>query len=97
MAYLEGFGAFPEYHFHIKNACSTCQGLTAFTVSKLKSLGEYEKNAGVHIVIGRHNKIPEGVDDGKDVFLMGDCTHGLKKKLGRAVIKCYWTWGVPSR
>jgi len=95
MPYLEGFGVFPEYHFHIKNACSTCQGLTSFTMSKLKSLGEYGKNAGIHIVLGRHNKIPEGVDDGKDVFLMGDCTLGLKKKLERAGIKCYWTWGCP--
>jgi hypothetical protein len=35
------------------------------------------------------------VDDGKDVFLMGDCTLGLKKKLERAGIKCYWAWGCP--
>lgn len=97
MPYLEGFWVFPEYHFHIKNACSTCQGLTSLTMSKLKSLGEYEKNARIHIDLGRHNKIPEGVDDGKDVFLMGDCTLGLKKKLERAGVKCYWTWGVPSR
>ena len=95
MPYLEGFGAFPEYHFYVKNACSTCQGLTAFTVSKLMSLDEYEKNAGVHIILGRHNKIPEGIDDGQAVFLMGDCTQVLKKKLGKAGINCIHVTGCP--
>lgn len=46
MPYLDGFGVFPEYNFYIKNACSTCQGLTAFTISKLKALGEYDKKRG---------------------------------------------------
>jgi hypothetical protein len=68
MPYLEGFGVFPEYNFYIKNACSTCQGLPAFSITKLKALGEYEKNAGVHIALGRHNKIPDGFDDGQDFF-----------------------------
>jgi len=95
MAYLDGFGVFPEYNFLIKNACSTCQGLTAFTMSKLKALGEYEKNAGIHIALGGHPKIPGGFDDGQDVFLMGDCTAGLKKKLERAGITCYHISGCP--
>ena len=95
LPYLDGFGAFPEYDFHVKNACSTCQGLAAFTMSKLKSLDEYAKNAGVHIILGRHNKIPEGLDDGKNVFLMGDCTAGLKKKLERSGIKSIYTEGCP--
>lgn len=95
MPYLDGFGIFPDYDFRIKNACSTCQGLTAFTMSKLKALGEYEKNIRVHIALGGHNKIPEGFDDGQDVFLMGDCTGGLKKKLKRAGIRCYHISGCP--
>jgi hypothetical protein len=95
MPYLDGFGAFPEYHFHVKNACSTCQGLAAFTLSKLKSLDEYEKNAGIHIILGRHGKIPEGIDDKQAVFLMGDCTQVMKKKLEKAGIKCFHTPGCP--
>jgi uncharacterized protein (DUF362 family) len=95
MPYLDGFEVFSEYQFHIKNACSTCQGLTAFSMSKLKAISEYDKNAGVHIVVGRHNKIPEGLSDGKDVFLMGDCTLGLKEKLERVGVKCYCAWGCP--
>ena len=95
LPYLDGFGAFPEYDFRIKNACSTCQGLAAFTMSKLKSLDEYAKNAGIHIVLGRHNKIPEGLEDGQDVFLMGDCTAGLRKKMEKAGIKTIHTEGCP--
>ena len=95
MPYLDGFDVFPEYNFYIKNACSTCQGLTAFTLSKLQAIGEYEKNAGVHIAVGRHNKIPEELYDGQDVFLMGDCTAGLKKKLEKAGIKCHHITGCP--
>ena len=95
MPYLEGFGVFPEYNFYIKNACSTCQGLASFTMSKLKSLDEYTKNAGVHVALGGHNKIPEGFDDGQDVFLVGDCTAGLKKKCEKAGIRCYHITGCP--
>jgi len=95
MPYLEGFGVFPEYDFHIKNACSTCQGLTAFTMSKLKSLNEYEKNKGGHIVIGRHNKIPEGIDKKQPVFLMGECTRALKTKLEEAGVTCFHVYGCP--
>jgi uncharacterized protein (DUF362 family) len=95
MPYLDGFGVFPEYHFYVKNACSTCQGLTAFTMSKLKSLDEYMKNAGIHIILGRHNKIPEGIDDGQTVFLMGDCTQVLEKKLKQAGINYIHIQGCP--
>ncbi len=95
MPYLDGFGIFPEYNFYIKNACSTCQGLTAFSISKLQALDEYDKNTGIHIAVGRHNKIPEGFHDGQDVFLMGDCTAGLKKKCERAGIKCHHITGCP--
>jgi uncharacterized protein (DUF362 family) len=36
LPYLEGFDAWPEYNFHLRMACSTCQGLLSFTMSKLK-------------------------------------------------------------
>ncbi len=95
MPYLEGFGVFPDIHFYIKNACSTCQGLTAFSISKLKAIGEYERTVGVHIALGRHNKVPESFYDGQDVFLMGDCTLALKKKCERAGIHCHHITGCP--
>ncbi|OGP54404.1 MAG: hypothetical protein A2Y65_09445 [Deltaproteobacteria bacterium RBG_13_52_11] len=95
MPYLDGFGAFPEYRFYVRNACSTCQGLTAFTMSKLKSLGEYEKHAGSHIILGRHKEIPEGIGDGKPIFLMGDCTKGMKKKLQKRGVECFHASGCP--
>ena len=49
-------------------------------MEKLKSLGEYEKNAGISIVLGRKKTIPEGVKTGKDLILVGDC---LKKYRGQ--------------
>lgn len=95
MPYLEGFGVFPEYRFHVSSACSTCQGLAAFTMSKLKSLGEYEKNRGSHIVLGRHKGIPAGIDDGQPVFLMGDCAVSLKKRLNERGIESFAVTGCP--
>ena len=95
MPYLDGFRAFPEYRFHVRNACSTCQGLTAFTMSKLKSLGEYAKHEGSHIILGRHKEIPAGIDDGQPVFLMGDCTAKMKKKLQKRGIECFHAAGCP--
>jgi uncharacterized protein (DUF362 family) len=93
--YLDGFGAFPEYDFHVKAACSTCQGLTAFTMSKLKALGEYDKNAGAHVVLGRHKDTPEELLDGEPVFLMGDCTLTLKKRLDEAGVTSFYVHGCP--
>jgi len=93
--YLDGFGAFPEYDFHVRAACSTCQGLTAFTMSKLKALGEYDKNAGTHVVLGRHKDTPEKLLDGQPVFLMGDCTLTLKKRLNEAGVTSFYVHGCP--
>jgi hypothetical protein len=93
--YLDGFGAFLEYDFHVKAACSTCQGLTAFTMSKLKALGEYDKNAGVHVVLGWHKDTPEELLDGQPVFLMGDCTLTLKKRLDEAGVTSFYVHGCP--
>jgi len=95
LPYLEGFDAWPEYHFHIEKACSTCQGLLSFTMSKLKSLDQYDKNAGMHIVLGRHVRLPEGAEPGKDLLLMGDCSEALKKRIEKAGGTCLHVGGCP--
>ena len=95
MPYLEGFDAWPEYNFHIEKACSTCQGLLSFTMSKLKALNEYDRHRGVHIVLGRHRRIPDDIDFGKNLVLMGECTVGLKKRLEQAGKTCLHVPGCP--
>jgi uncharacterized protein (DUF362 family) len=95
LPYLEGFDAWPEYNFHIEKACSTCQGLLSFTMSKLKSLDQYDKNQGMHIVLGRHIRLPEGVEPGKDLLLMGDCSAALKKRIEKAGGTCLHVPGCP--
>ncbi len=82
LPYLEGLDSWPEYNIYAEGACSSCQGLLAFTMEKLKSLGEYEKNQGISIIIGPKRKLPEGVKPGKDLILVGDCT---KKYRGQGV------------
>ncbi|MFC1896870.1 hypothetical protein ACFL0Q_09510 [Thermodesulfobacteriota bacterium] len=72
MPYLGGFEQRPEYNIYAEGACSSCQGLLAFTMEKLKALGEYEKNAGISILLGRTKDLPQGVES-KDLILMGDC------------------------
>lgn len=91
LPYLEGFEAFPEYTFFVERACSSCQGLAAFTMSKLKSLDQYKKNAGMHIAIGKIRGIPEGMKEGNELLLFGDCTKSLKKRLekeGKTALYC---------
>ena len=95
LPYLEGFGAWPEYNFHIENACSSCQGLLAFSMAKLKLLGNYDMNKGIDIVLGRKKDIPEGVRFGKDLILVGDCTNALKKKIEEAGGSCIHVGGCP--
>jgi len=75
LPYLEGFKIFPEYKVHVGKACSSCQGLVSFNITRLKSLGEYEKQAGSQIITGtlKENKVPEGFDLAKPIFLMGRC------------------------
>jgi hypothetical protein len=70
--YLGGLEQWPEYHIYPKGGCSSCLGLLAFTLEKLKSMGEYEKNAGISIVVGPKRELPQGVDH-KDLILYGDC------------------------
>ena len=40
----------------------SCESLVAFTMEKLKALGEYDKNAGCHVVVGskRDDEMPAG-------------------------------------
>jgi len=41
-------------------------------MEKLKSMGEYDKNTGISIVVGPKRELPQGVDH-KDLILFGDC------------------------
>lgn len=95
LPYLQGFDAWPEYHFHVNMACSTCQGLAAFTMEKLKALGAYDENKGLHIVLGRHPRIPDGIEFGDKLILHGDCTLALKKKIEKAGCTCLHVSGCP--
>ncbi len=95
LPYLEGFEAWPEYNIHLEKACSTCQGLLSFTMSKLKALEKYDENAGIDIVLGRHHKLPEGVEVGDDLILMGDCSMALKKRIEKAGGSCLHIPGCP--
>lgn len=92
MPYLDGFDAWPEYNFHIEHACSSCLGLLAFNMTKLKYLDQYENNKGVDIVVGRKKNLPDGVEPGKNLILMGDCTRALRKKIGN---NCIFVTGCP--
>jgi len=82
LPYLEGFDAWPEYNFCLENSCSSCRGLIAFTMEKLKAMGQYDKNKGITIIAGAKKKLPEGVKPGKDVILVGDC---VRKHRGQGV------------
>lgn len=82
LPYLEGLDAWPEYNIYSEGACSSCQGLLAYTMENLKAMGEYDKHAGISIVIGRKSKLPAGLKPGKDTILIGDC---LKKYRGFGV------------
>lgn len=81
LPYLGGFEQWPEYKIYAKGACSNCQSLLAFTMEKLKALGEYEKNAGTSIVLGRTKELPKGVNP-KGLILVGDC---VKKYRGQGI------------
>jgi hypothetical protein len=95
MPYLEGFDAWPEYNFHIERACSTCQGLLSFTMAKLTALDQYDANAGIHIMLGRQPRLPEGVEPGEDLVIMGDCGLALKKRIEKAGGTCVHIPGCP--
>jgi len=77
--YLGGFEQWPEYSICAEGACSSCQGLVAYTMEYLKALGEYDKNAGATIILGPKKKLPEGVKP-KDLILVGDCLRKYRDK-----------------
>jgi uncharacterized protein (DUF362 family) len=89
--YLEGFETWPEYDIYADGACSSCAALVAFSMEKLKALGEYEKNSGCTILLGpkRDDQMPKDVDP-NDVILVGDC---LKRFRGKGV--GHWVGNCP--
>ena len=44
----------------------------AYNLERLKPLGEYDKNAGMTIVLGRPKELPKGVPK-ENLILLGDC------------------------
>ena len=74
-----GADRWPEYNIYSEGSCSSCQALLSFTMEKLKALGEYDKNAGASIVVGRKKELPKGISP-EDLILVGDC---LKKYRGQ--------------
>jgi hypothetical protein len=81
LPYMGGFDQWPEYNIHAEGACSSCQALLAYTMEKLKSLGEYDKHAGMSIVVGKTKELPKDVDI-NNMLLMGDCVKKFRKQGG---------------
>jgi hypothetical protein len=79
LPYMEGFEKYPEYNIETEGACSSCLALVGLTMEKLKSLGEYDKNSDVNILVGRKKSLPEGLDPYK-VILFGDCLKKYRKE-----------------
>lgn len=46
----------PEYDVKCEGACSSCQALLAINMEELKAVNEYDKNAGMTVVIGGKNE-----------------------------------------
>jgi uncharacterized protein (DUF362 family) len=82
LPYLAGLDTWTEYKFYAKGACSSCQGLLAYTMEILKAKGEYDKNAGMSLVVGRKKELPKGLKTGTDCVFIGDC---LKKYRGEGL------------
>jgi uncharacterized protein (DUF362 family) len=80
LPYLDGFDTWPEYEFHTENSCSSCQSLVAFTMEKLKALGEYDKNTDAVICLGTKDEVPDVPKE--RLILCGNC---LKKHRGKGV------------
>jgi len=78
LPFMVGFDKWPEYNIMAEHSCSSCQALVAMTMEKLKGLGEYDKNAGITVVLGREKELPEGVDKDK-LVLVGDCLKKWRK------------------
>ena len=67
----------------------------AFTMTKLEALGEYERNKGLSIMVGRKKVIPQGLEGERDMILMGDCIKGLRKKIDKAGGEYLFVPGCP--
>jgi uncharacterized protein (DUF362 family) len=85
--YLDGFDMFPEYNVISDGACALCEGLVSYSLARIKPLGQYEKNAGMTIIMGKNVKPPKGVKP-KDLIVMGDCA---KKHADKGI----FVWGCP--
>jgi len=99
LPYMKGLDQWPEYDIYADGACSSCQGLLAFTMERLKALGEYDKHKGLSILVGPKRELPG--KDPKDIILFGDC---LKKHRGRGVYisgcppgERYPVWSIMNR
>jgi uncharacterized protein (DUF362 family) len=92
LPYMGGFGQWPEYNVYAENACSSCLGLIAFSLEKVKSMGnKYYDGAGANIIVGRHKELPKGVKPGKNLICIGDCTRKFKNQ----GVDCVFVEGCP--
>ncbi|MDY6796212.1 MAG: hypothetical protein SWK76_13195 [Actinomycetota bacterium] len=62
---------------------------------RMLALGEYDRNAGAQIVIGGKKGIPEELEPGRNLILVGDCLKPLKKKIEKASGECVFAVGCP--
>lgn len=99
LPYVGGLNQWPEYDIQDKGACSSCQGLLAFTMERLKALGEYDKHREMSVLAGPKKALPK--KDPKDIILIGDC---LKKWRGQGVYiagcppgERYAIWSIKNR
>ena len=81
LPYLKGWENWPDYHVHLVNACSSCQSLVSYTLSRIEALGNYDRFKGLHIIAGRHSELPEGIKEGDPVLFFADCSEPLRQKL----------------
>lgn len=79
---------YPEYHIH-KNegTCFLCEGLVGWSLERMKPIGEYDKHAGVHIVMGKAKDVPKGAKK-EEIFLMGNCVPKQLRDKGIFVEGC---------
>jgi len=80
LPYLGGLDRWPEYDIQPQGACSSCQGLLAYTMEKLRALGQYDKNKGISILVGPKKSLPKRPHE--EIILFGDC---LKKWKGQGI------------
>ena len=95
-----GADRWPEYNIYSEGSCSSCQALLAYGMERLKALGEYEKNAGVTIVLGRPKELPKDVKP-EELILMGDCVKKYRDKgifvEGCPPLEMQPTWTIADR